>query len=362
MAHNWTESHQWSTHQTSQCRIRGCVWVRGACHGPSRWPAVKVTLPLTVTAERSAPSDRVSCQQPERWRKSDHPDRLRRRDEGADGQDAHRVTAWLTVVASSAQSAAEHGVCLDLLSFVFPPRFPAWRCVPCSVWLRQTPEQTVWTESEILRLRHPNPAVSRQIQMNLPRTRLHGPWRLILRQILGILLRYGGLGGGDGWFAALHTCQIIPWPPVSHPSCLSPGPHSSPVSTAASKTFQMTVPLHAAASNLTRRPFRQPGKSSQHEIRPTANNWHTESIRTTVWQICFSVNATCQWWIVSATKPFFKWIQQLGFGPHVNSFDKCILQCLSSFCSIIFMLKWSNLFLRAQSVGVDYPSRWCPPR
>lgn len=196
MAHNWTESHQWSTHQTSQCRIRGCVWVRGACHGPSRWPAVKVTLPLTVTAERSTPSDRVSCQQPERWRKSDHPDRLRRRDEGADGQDAHRVTAWLTVVASSAQSAAEHGVCLDLLSFVFPPRFPAWRCVPCSVWLRQTPEQTVWTESEILRLRHPNPAVSRQIQMNLPRTRLHGPWRLILRQILGILLRYGGLGGG----------------------------------------------------------------------------------------------------------------------------------------------------------------------
>lgn len=45
----------------------------------------------------------------------------------------HRVTAWLTaahVVASSAQSAAEHGVCPDLLSSVFLPRFPAWRCVP----------------------------------------------------------------------------------------------------------------------------------------------------------------------------------------------------------------------------------------
>lgn len=121
-------------------------------------------------------------------------------------------------------------------------------------------------------------------------------------------------------------------------------------------------PLHAAASNLTCRLFCQSGKSSQHESLPTANNWHTESIRTTVWQICFSVNATCQWWIVNATKLFFKWIQQLGFGPQVNSFDKCTPLCLSSFCSIIFMLKWSNLSLGAQSVGVDYPSRWCPPR
>lgn len=66
-------------------------------------------------------------------------------EEGADGQEEHRVTAWITaghVVASAAQSAVEHGVCLDLLSFVFPPRFPAWRCVPCSVWQRQNRHQS----------------------------------------------------------------------------------------------------------------------------------------------------------------------------------------------------------------------------
>lgn len=112
------------------------------------------------------------------------------------------MTAWLTAahaVASSAQSAAEHVVCLDVLSFVFPPRYPARRCVPCSVWLaqaEQTPEQTVCTGSEIPRLHHPNPTVSIQIQMNLPPMRLHGPRRPILRQILGILPRSGGLVGG----------------------------------------------------------------------------------------------------------------------------------------------------------------------
>lgn len=225
----------------------------------------------------------------------------------------------------------------------------------------------VCTESWKLRLQHPYLTVSVRIQINVSPMRLHGPRRPILRQTWSLPLRSGGLGGRAGCFAALHTCQILPWPPMSH--------HSRSVCSSAFITCQRggihnmlddersaAEPPHAAAWNLTRRLFRRSGKSSQHEILPTANNWHTESIRTTEWQICFWLNATCQWWIVSATKPFFKWIQQLGFGPHVNSFDKCTLLCLSSFCSIIFMLKWSNLFLLAQSVGVDYPSQWCPPR
>lgn len=67
-------------------------------------------------------------------------------EEGADGQEAHRVAAWLTasqVVASSAQSAAEHSVCPGPVIVCLPAQISRVQvCAMSMAQAEQTPEQT----------------------------------------------------------------------------------------------------------------------------------------------------------------------------------------------------------------------------